>query len=216
LDVREAFEGLKKVLRAWDAKLVEGEAKVCVPKELPEPVAAEDPLVAAKELIERSEDFWSAYECEEVPVSVAYDGRRLVYDPEAEPDLKLLIAALYEHYLNHKSEWSLRRSWREPYIYVLMKIYGRSKAFEALKASFKSSDVYDGAALRAHSRSSEPDRFELLLNPSAKARVQLGKDVELDESLDKLILQRPELEKKMFAYALLSDAPKFLGFELGL
>jgi len=158
-------------MHAWDAKLVEGSPELCVPKELPKAEVPEDPLLALKSLIEQGEEYWKSYECERVSVPIAYDGKRIVYNPEVgegENVLKLLIAAMFEHYLNHKLEGRLRKMWELPYLYVLSKVYGRFKALDALRLSFKPEDVFDASALRAATPSNDSTVLETLLFPSQK------------------------------------------------
>jgi len=214
--VLEAFKSLKRAMHAWDAKLVEGSPELCVPKELPKAEVPEDPLLALKSLIERSEEYWKSYECERVSAPVAYDGKRVVYDPtasEGEVALKLLIAAMFEHYLNHKLEGRLKKMWEVPYLYVLSKVYGRFKALEALRLSFKPEDVFDASALRAAASSKGSTAFEALLFPSQKVKIYVGDEIEIDENFEKLIIERPDLERRLYAFVLLLEAPKFLAFE---
>ncbi len=213
--LKERFETLRRALRAWDAKLVEGEPKLLVPKSLPSTDYLEgDALEAMKRLVEGSERFWNEVSFEEVDIPIGYDGRRIVYRPEAELDeteeLKLLIASLFEHYLYHKSDWRLAKEAHKPYTYVLIKVYGRYKALEAMRLSAKVNDVYDRAALRAMLPRRGAGFLETVLFPSQKVKLFIGDAFEMDESLEKLVLERPELEKKMFAYALLAEAPKLL------
>jgi len=44
-------------------------------------------------------------------------------------------------------------------------------------------------------------------------KLYIGKEIEIDESLEKLIIERPDLERKLYAFTLLLEAPKFLAFD---
>jgi len=208
-----AFEALKAVqrhLRAWDLKFKEGSPKVCLPSELPE-VPAGEGLDKVKGWIEVSEEYWNSFECEEVTVPAAYDGKRVVYDPSAGDEaVKYLIASVYEHYLNHKLEGALPRLWEKRYVYVLSKVYGRLGALEALRASFEASDLFDSAAMRAASKGPDDGELDVKLFPSEKVRLFLDGGAELDERLEKVIINSPEFEKKLFATVILAEARKFI------
>ena len=205
----DVLKVVKGHLKAWDLKARKGEAEICVPEELPSP-----PEGGCEEALRRwfslADEYWSAYRCEKLEVPAAYDGRAIVYNPSFEGDAtKYLIAAAYEHYLNHKLQGKLKRLWEKGYLYFLSKTFGRLKALEVMRLSYALEDPFDAAALAAAAPRPGAGELEVKMFPSEKVKVALCEDAELEEKLEKVILERPDFEKRLVATYVAAGSRRF-------
>ncbi len=227
--IHKVFSVYQWELRAKDAKLriVTEDIYECEPTELPSWRMGNDVETSFRELVEKGEEYWNSFECQQREAVVSYDMKRIIVNKKKLEEMNEGIThilwlemgkAMFMHYLNHMSDFRLNRIINEgPWVEEALRSLSYAKtlanvplAWDALK---NESDVLSArVALRIMAPrelippKSTDDVLKIMVHRRTKPLICLTPSFCFEYDIERGILQN-DVNLKYFMTAIMSETP---------